>query len=479
MIRFLIPLLFLANTALGAGTTIKILGNMGVATKTGSYPIQNNDTLGYIIADTSGGAATITLPVAGSNIGRQITIEHKSGDSNNACVYFSSDSDLVDGRYYQGANAGQSAGVSVFCLNDGDKVTFAATLANNWKVMSYYYGGGNSSRNYLANGNMELNQRAWNGGVTSGKYTLDRWYAWRGSDAAGHSVYQTGPFSDLPGFRYGIIMERAAGYNDTLANYLVQALETIDSMSLQGKTVTFSGYMKKSANWTSTTGKLGLCSYTGTGSDQGPKTATSWTGQAYFCSFSQTAITSWQRFSMTYAIPSNATQAKILFYTEPTGANPGGGSDWIAITGVQLNEGPLAIPFRLAGGNNGGEQTLAQRYYQVLASSYLSGAWVSACFGIGKVYGADNAKYNLAFPVTMRRPPGASGDALTIFGGGLNFSGGGGTVAITVMNVYSASTTGARLTPHCTGLNCNVDSTPEFCTASGSYSGLAFDAELY
>jgi hypothetical protein len=56
----------------------------------------------------------------------------------------------------------------------------------------------------------------------------------------------------------------------------------------------------------------------------------------------------------------------IQFYSEPTGT--AGANDYFEVTGVQIDIGSVALPFRTNGGTIQGELSACQRYYQVVAS---------------------------------------------------------------------------------------------------------------
>jgi hypothetical protein len=219
--------------------------------------------------------------------------------------------------------------------------------------------------NPIINGGLDIWQRGTSfTGSNTYIYTADRW-AWRDTSGGLQSLLQV--TSSLPdGFQYGIRMGRASGVTSTNAQMLQLPLETANSIPYANKTITLSFYAKKGANFSPT--QLGLDIYTGTGTNQsvGGTTsgATAWTG---FSVISATAIssgtltTSWVRYSVTASVGSTATQLAI--YLQTNGVGTAGADDYIYLTGVQIDLGSVALPFRRSGGTIQGELAACQRYY--------------------------------------------------------------------------------------------------------------------
>lgn len=59
---------------------------------------------------------------------------------------------------------------------------------------------------------------------------------------------------------------------------------------------------------------------------------------------SSTLTTTWQRFTYSVVMPSTATEIAPYFLFTPTGT--AGANDWFEVTGVQLDVGSVALPFR-------------------------------------------------------------------------------------------------------------------------------------
>jgi hypothetical protein len=251
-------------------------------------------------------------------------------------------------------------------------------------------------RNKIINGDFRIWQRGTS--LTGFAYTSDRWLAYNA--AAVNTVSQQ--TASLDGFQYCARVQRNNAATSTGVNYLVQAVETSNSYSLQGKSATVSFWARKGANYSSASSLLGANLETGTGTDQNYISA--WTGSVPTVgSFTLTA--SWQRFTVTGSVPSNATGVGVSFYYTPVGT--AGAADYFEVTGVQLEEGSVATPFEHR--PIGTELALCQRYYQ---KSYSLGVTVPTNNSQqGVVVGGAPSVANLAFvahvkfPVVMRTTP--------------------------------------------------------------------------
>jgi hypothetical protein len=257
--------------------------------------------------------------------------------------------------------------------------------------------------NPIINGGLDIWQRGTSfTGSNTYIYTADRW-AWRDTSGGLQSLQQV--TSSLPdGFQYGIRMGRASGVTSTNAQMLQLPLETSNSIPYANKTITLSFYAKKGANFSPT--QLGLDIYTGTGTNQsvGGTTsgATGWTG---FSVISATAIaagtltTSWVRYSATATVGSTATQLAVYFQTN--GVGTAGADDYIYLTGVQMDLGSVALPFRRSGGTIQGELAACQRYYFRSTGQEAFGRIA----GQGIAVSTTSILFTPVFPVTMRTYP--------------------------------------------------------------------------
>jgi hypothetical protein len=259
-------------------------------------------------------------------------------------------------------------------------------------------------RNKIINGAMMILQKG--GGstlTTSASFPLDRFFTRRSAGSTGTVSNQISSIG-LTGFQHALRTQRSTGSaTDTL--YVGQTIETINSIPLQGKTVTFSFYARKGSNYSATSDALQVRVYTGTGTNQ-TGLGTGYTGTATPISGNATLTTSWQRFAFTGTIDTAATQIQVVTQYVPTGT--AGANDYFDITGVQLETGSVATPFVLAGGSVGAEIKLAQRYYErwTSDSGYMR-------FGTGYATGSTTAKITIHFKTTKRAAVSSSDNLIT------------------------------------------------------------------
>jgi hypothetical protein len=115
-------------------------------------------------------------------------------------------------------------------------------------------------------------------------------------------------------------------------------------------------------------------------------------------STNQTITTSGVRYSVTRTLPATFGALSLEFASGTTGA----AGDGFTITGVQIDKGSVALPFRRAGGTISGELAACQRYY------YRDfPAATNIALANGYAYSTTAARGVLKFPVTMRTRPSA------------------------------------------------------------------------
>ena len=210
--------------------------------------------------------------------------------------------------------------------------------------------------NSLINGGADIWQRgtSFSSGGGLSVYTADRWHFYRGSNAAGATLSRQ--TSGLTGFQYAIRLQRNSGNTSIESLGLRYTLESADSYRLAGKTVTLSFYLRKGADYSGTNFRATIAS--GTGTDQ-PVYA--FTGFTYAVDQNVTPTTSWVRYSVTGAIPSNATEVGLEMFSNAAGT--AGTNDYVDITGLQLEIGSVPTPFVRSAGTIQGELAACQRYY--------------------------------------------------------------------------------------------------------------------
>jgi hypothetical protein len=224
-----------------------------------------------------------------------------------------------------------------------------------WTVLAPIAGG----RNSIINGAMDVWQRGTSFADSAFGLTTDRWEAGRGGFATGLTVSrQTGPTN----FQYCARVQRASGNTSTQNIRFATTLETANSLSLAGKTVTLSFYARCGANYSTASNQLEAYVRSGTTTDAARIGAGDafGTGAATPISLTATLTTSWQRFTASGTVGSTATQLGLILYSSPTGT--AGANDWYEVTGIQLEVGAVATPFEFE--DIGTTLAKCQRYYE-------------------------------------------------------------------------------------------------------------------
>lgn len=227
------------------------------------------------------------------------------------------------------------------------------------------------------------------------QYVLDRWYAYTLNNAT-YSRQLTGDTTNLPFIQYCMRVARNSGATSTATILTYQSMESINSIPFAGKTVTMSFYARKGANFSQASSQLATYLISGTGTDQNYQSG--YTGAAFPINAQQaTLTTTWQRFSYTGTIAATATELTPYFEYVPTGT--AGAADYFEITGVQIEVGSVATPFKTYAGTIQGELAACQRYYY----RHIDGN--NQAIGVGANYSAGEIDIFIQFPVTMRGTP--------------------------------------------------------------------------
>jgi hypothetical protein len=250
-------------------------------------------------------------------------------------------------------------GVSTFSTLNATSIVGVNTLG----VTTAYVGSINDgplagTRNKIINGNFDVWQRgtSFTNMVEATTYTADRWSCYRDSYTTGITVSQISGISQNGVNRNALRVQRNSGNTSTAGMNATQSLESINSRDLAGQTVTLSFWARCGSNYSSSGSNLVPVIYSGTGTDQSSRGAV--TGYSLVVSSNRTLTTSFQRFSVTGTIPSNANQIFVQFYYTPTGT--AGTNDFFDIMDVQLEPGTVATPFERR--SYGQELALCLRY---------------------------------------------------------------------------------------------------------------------
>jgi hypothetical protein len=223
----------------------------------------------------------------------------------------------------------------------------------------------------------------------------------------------TNDTTNLPAIQYCARVQRNNASADTTVIPFGQSLESSNSIPFAGKTVTLSFYARKGANYSSASDALSVTLATGTGTDQNFLSA-GYTGSATPISQTATLTATWQRFSYSATLATTMTEMAVRFQFTPVGT--AGAADFFEVTGVQVDVGSVALPFRRAMNTLQGELAACQRYYwRNTATNSQSN------FAIGVSTSSTNASALLQHPVAMRTAPTSVDYASLAISDGVNY----------------------------------------------------------
>jgi hypothetical protein len=269
------------------------------------------------------------------------------------------------------------------------------------------------------------------------QYTVDRWISRTG--AGGGSMVTsrqvTNDTTNLPFIQYCARVRRSTSNTNTGVLQLQQAIETTNSIPFAGRQVTLSFYARKAAGFTGTFEGILL---SGTGTDQ--SLPVSFTGGATVASAYFTLTTTWTRYTVTGTIGSTATQLGVVMNHIPSGT--AGADDYYEVTGVQIDLGSAALPFRRSGGTIQGELSACQRYYW----RFTGGNGNFAAYGTGVTGSTTQCDVFVQFPTTMRTRPTTLEFSTLALADGLN------TASVSTLTVLRSNEMGATLAAGATGL---------------------------
>lgn len=242
-------------------------------------------------------------------------------------------------------------------------------------------------------------------GITNtATYGPDRWF---GAGAAGSSITlaRTATSATLAGVSQAMSLQRAAANADVTKICAGQIIETAVAQQFQGQTMTLSWFGQAGANLSAASAVMQAIVTTGTGTNQAASNllAATWTGQADATSATTYVLTStgFQRYQVTFTVPSSETQMAVRLCFTPVGT--AGTTDSIIIADAQLEATPgcsanCATPFENR--SPAVELALAQRYTYVLTE-------VTAISPIAPCAAIDVTHTNciVQFPVPMRTTP--------------------------------------------------------------------------
>jgi hypothetical protein len=285
--------------------------------------------------------------------------------------------------------------------NNGESLVADSSTATGLR-----YTGGTVQSNPILNSSFQVWQRGTSlaaVGSTS-NYTADRWLGYNASSGFTVSRQATGDTTNLPNIQYCARIQRNSGDTATTYMYFSQSFETVNSIPFAGKTVTYSFYARKGANFSDGTSAFRIGVNSGTGTDQ--NWLVSYTGDAaVIAGTTPTLTTTWQRFTYTGTVATTAKELTVWF--EHRAAGTAGANDYYEITGLQLDIGSVALPFRTYAGTIQGELAACQRYYFQVNGT--SGAYCGlAMVGFNGGTAPGTRRSTIPLPVAMRTAPSIS-----------------------------------------------------------------------
>jgi len=242
--------------------------------------------------------------------------------------------------------------------NNGDTLLAdsAATTGLRWQANAA------AGKNLVINADQAIWQRGTspaNATYQNKTFTSDRFWGLAGNASANWSITRqaTGDTTNLPFIQYCARVQRVSGNTNTTAINFAQDIESSQSIPFVGRTVVFSFYARRGADFSGASNNLTFQVRSGTGTDQ--SMANGFTGSSSFINTTATLTTTWQRFSATATVSASSTQLGVLFAYTPVGT--AGAADYFEVTGVQLELGSVATTFETATGTLQGELAACQR----------------------------------------------------------------------------------------------------------------------
>jgi hypothetical protein len=322
-----------------------------------------------------------------------------------------------------------------------------------------------NASNVLLNSGFQIWQRGTSFAIpaNTSTYSADRWTSYRTATGSTVSRQVTNDTTNLAGVQYCARVQRDSGNTSTAIMYFTQAVESVNTIPLANQRITYSFWARAGANYSATSSVLSSTMTSGTGTDQAPYAG--YTGATNFATGSHTLTTTWTRFTVTGDVPNNASEMLIQFSNTPVGT--AGVNDYYEVTGVMINIGSTALPFRTYSQTIAGELAACQRYYfrATASNNYTT-------FGVGANYSTTATQIHVNHPVQMRIGP-ASVDYSTL--GLVNSI--GGIVTFTTLTLSFTGPLTSML--GVTGASGLVAGYANLLLANNSTSGyLAFSAEL-
>jgi hypothetical protein len=289
-----------------------------------------------------------------------------------------------------------------------------------------------STGNAIINGAFEINQRNFTSSTVDSTYGFDRWFFTQSNGTATQSAQTftpgAAPIAEIEAANF----LRIVTTGQTLSSSVVSLQHRIEDVrTFAGQTATISFYAKAGSGAPKLALEMGQQFGSG-----GSAAVITYVGQA-------SLSTSWQRFSLTVALPSisgktigTSSFLNCLFWIsagsdrDARTGSLGNQNNTFDIWGVQVEAGPVATPFRRNANSLQAELAACQRYY--FRSSHATSG--ETFFGYAALRGGSSTTMGLMhLPVEMRVVP-----TITMSGIQVKFFN-GGAQAVTNTVLYNGS----------------------------------------
>lgn len=275
-------------------------------------------------------------------------------------------------------------------------------------------------------------------------YFADRFFAVGGASSS--ILMAVAADTSLPGFSQSLKLSRSVGNANTAVINFGQVVETLDTVRLQGQTVTLSFWVKPGANFSGTGMNVQLVTGTGTNQSAASLVAGTWTIQTNIVNatlaYAGVPIgtqgivpgSGLTRVQFTAVVPATATQIAMLLSYTPVGT--AGADDSLTFQGFQLEQSPFATPFEHR--DIQVELEICQRYSWVMAepaAGVVLGSGMNTSTAAQAIY--------MATPVQLRAAP-----TVTVAAGTFKTNQAGVATATTI-------TAGTTHTPNAISVNGN------------------------
>ena len=383
----------LQQTAMGGGsTTAKVASYVLVAADAGTVVQMNSASATTITVNTAlfaagdtveiqnvgAGVCTVTAGTATVSTSSVLTLQQYDAgslyfNSTSAAIFFASDAAnsplTTKGDLFTFTTADARLAVG----NNGETLICDSSTATGLRYTPQ------GLSNPVINGGMDIWQRGTSFTVGNGVYLMDRWY---NTGNASLTVTRDTDVPISPYFNYSAKLVGAGTQS------IAQKIESAESTKLAGQVITISLYAKK----TSGTGALNVNLYYPSATDN--FASVTQIGSAFV--LSSNPGSSWARYSVTTsALPADVQKGLLVLLDNIN-------THTIFITGVQIDVGSVALPFRRAGGTIQGELAAAQRYYY---RANYQGLTAYANFGTGAASSTTQVRLDTFFPVSLRVAP--------------------------------------------------------------------------